>query len=295
MNSSAKSFKCPYHGWMYALDGALRATPAFWETLNFDKADFPLMSAKVEIWNGFVLVNLDDGATAFAEQVSETTRWGADLYRMDAMVTTHRWEYRVECNWKAYVENFIESYHVPWVHPETFELLTPLKRWVEFPDITSQDWAVQVGQTPGLTWSDDGEAQLPVSPELEGLPVEFDGMPVWLVFPTLMVLPTVDALVYYVAFPEGPTRSRVIVRLCVPAEAADAYFRGEDQAVVTVVEEYVRNVRAFLEEDNRICRMQQVGFGSRRGASGRFCKHEGLMRIFDQWVAERAYTPAPVS
>jgi len=288
---SVNAFRCPYHGWMYALDGTLRATPAFSETLNFDKADYPLMSAKLEVWEGFILVNLDHDAPSFASRVSEATLWGADRYRMGEMVTTHRWEYQVQCNWKAYAENFIESYHVPWVHPETFELLTPLKRWVEFPDITSQQWAIQIGQTPGLTFSDSGDALFEVSPELEGLPVEFDGMPVWLVFPTMMVIPTVDALVYYVAFPEGPERTRVIVRVGVPPESAAEYFKGEDPEIVSSVEEYVHNVELFLEEDNRICQLQRVGMRSRRGAPGRFCAHEGLARIFDKWVAGRAYGP----
>jgi choline monooxygenase len=290
---TVKSFKCPYHGWMYALDGTLRATPAFGETLNFDKADFPLMAAKVEVWEGFIFVNLDLDAAPFADRVSEVTRWGGDKYRMGEMVTTHRWEYQVECNWKAYAENFIESYHVPWVHPETFGLLTPLKRWVVFPEITDQQWALQIGQTPGLTFSNSGDALFDVSPQLEGLPVEFDGMPVWLVFPTLMVIPTVDALIYYVAFPEGPTRTRVIVRVAVPPGTAAEYVRGKDPEVIKAADEYAHNVKLFLDEDNRICRMQGVGMRSRRGAAGRFSEHEGLTRRFDEWVAERAYGPAP--
>jgi len=290
---SVKSFRCPYHGWLYALDGTLRATPAFSETQNFDKADYPLMAAKVELWEGFIMVNLDEDASTFASRVSDSTKWGADRYRMGQMVTTHRWEYEVQCNWKAYVENFTESYHVPWVHPETFELLTPLKRWVEFPEITDQNWAVQIGQTPGLTFSDSGHALFAASPELEGLPVEFDGMPVWLVFPTLMVIPTVDALLYYVAFPEGPERMRVKAGLGIPPDAAAAYFAGEDPQVAKNVEEYLHNAQLFLEEDNKICTMQHVGMHSRRGLRGRFCKHEGLARTFDKWVADRAYGPAP--
>ena len=292
---SVKSFKCPYHGWMYALDGTLRATPAFSDTLNFDKADYPLMSAQVEVWEGFVLVNLDEDAPTFASRVSEVTKWGGDRYRMGEMITTHRWEYRVQCNWKAYAENFIESYHVPWVHPETFGLLTPLKRWVLFPEITSQQWAVQVGQTPGLTFSDSGDALFEVSPALEELPVEFDGMPVWLVFPTMMVIPTVDSLVYYVAFPEGPTTTRVIVRVGVPPDTAARYLEAEDPEVLKAVDEYAHNVKLFLDEDNRICQMQGVGLRSRRGAAGRFSVHEGLTHRFDEWVADRAYRPAPAA
>ena len=90
---------------------------------------------------------------------------------------------------------------------------------------------MQVGQTPGLTFSDSGDALFEVSPELEGLPVEYDGMPVWLVFPTLMVLPSVDALTYYVAYPEGPEHTRVMVRVCVPDESARAHERGDDPDV----------------------------------------------------------------
>jgi phenylpropionate dioxygenase-like ring-hydroxylating dioxygenase large terminal subunit len=292
---SVKSFRCPYHGWMYALDGTLRATPAFKETLNFDKADYPLMSAKVELWQGFILVNLDVDATNFASRVSDSTKWGADRYRMGEMVTTHRWEYQVECNWKAYVENYTESYHVPWVHPETFDLLTPLKRWIEFPDITAQHWALQIGQTPGITFSDSGDALFTVSPDLEGIDVEFDGMPVWLVFPTMMVIPTVDALLYYVAFPEGPERMRLRAALCVPPDVAAQYLEAQDADVLRNVEEYLRNVQLFLEEDNKICRMQHIGMRSLRGEPGRFCKHEGLARMFDEWVADRAYGPATPS
>jgi choline monooxygenase len=288
---SVKSFRCPYHGWMYALDGTLRATPAFSATLNFDKADFPLMSAKVEVWDGFILVNLDDDAPSFASRVSDAVKWGAERYRMGEMVTTHRWEYRVRCNWKAYVENYTESYHVPWVHPETFELLTPLKRWVEFPDITDQQWALQVGQTPGLTFSDTGDALFTVSPELEGLPVEFDGMPVWLVFPSLMVIPTVDCVLYYVAFPEGAEQTRIAIGMAFPPDAAAAHLAGEDPQATAAVEEYVKNAKLFLEEDNVILEQQRTGLRSGRGAAGRFCEHEGLVRRFDKWVADRAYGP----
>jgi choline monooxygenase len=292
-SGSVKAFRCPYHGWMYALDGTLRATPAFSATRNFDKADYPLMPANVEVWNGFILVNLDADAPTFASQVSDATKWGADRYRMGEMVTTHRWEYQVQCNWKAYVENYTESYHIPWVHPETFDLLTPMKHWVEFPDITSQQWALQVGQNPGLTFSNSGDALFTVSPDLEGIAVEFDGMPVWLVFPTMMVIPTVDALIYYVAFPEGPEQTRVIVRLGVPPDTAAEYVKAEDPEIVRSVEEYVHNVQLFLEEDNRICQQQRTGMRSRRGAPGRYCAHEGLVRIFDEWVAKRAYGPPP--
>jgi choline monooxygenase len=287
----AKAFRCPYHGWMYGLNGELRGTPDFKETKNFSKSDYPLFTVKVEIWEGFILISLDADATPFADRVSETPRFGLDKYEMSRMRTTHRWEYQLDCNWKTYVENYIEEYHIPWVHPETFQLLTPMKSWAEYPEITDQPWAIMIGQNPGLSFSDSGDAMFPVAPGLADLPVEYDGMPIWLAYPTMMVIPTVDALIYYVAFPEGPEKCRVILRLCVPEESAKAYAEGHPETT-KAVEEYARNAEGFLSEDNNICQQQQIGLRSRHGGPGRFSKHEGLAREFDQWVAERAYAPA---
>jgi hypothetical protein len=83
----------------------------------------------------------------------------------------------------------------------------------------------------------------------------------------------------------------VILRLALPAESAAAYAEGADPEVVAAVEEYARNAEGFLAEDNKVCQQQQVGLRSRHAGAGRFSKHEGLARAFDQWVAERAYRP----
>ncbi|HWF51507.1 MAG TPA: SRPBCC family protein, partial [Solirubrobacteraceae bacterium] len=289
---NSRQLVCGFHGWTWNLDGSLARIPCRWDFPQISDEDNRLPEVRCETWSQFVFVNFDDDAPSIASQLSETAKWGGDRYRMDRMVTSHRWEYHVECNWKAYVDNFTESYHVPWVHPETFELLTPLKRWVEFPEITDQPWALQVGQTPGLTFSDSGDALFTVSPELERLPVEFDGMPVWLVFPTLMVIPTVDCVLYYVAFPEGPEQTRIRIGMAFPPDAAAAHLAGDDPQATAAVEEYVGNAKLFLEEDNVICEQQWAGLRSHRGAAGRYCEHEGLVRRFDKWVADRAYGPA---
>ncbi|MGZ4247061.1 MAG: aromatic ring-hydroxylating oxygenase subunit alpha [Solirubrobacteraceae bacterium] len=285
---SVKAFRCPYHGWLYGLNGELRGTPDFKATKNFKKSDYPLHPLKVEVWEGFVLVNFDLEAKPFAPRVSDATRWGADKYRMGEMVTTHRWSYQLNCNWKTYVENYIEAYHIPWVHPETFQPLTPMKRWIDYPDISDQPWAIMVGQTPGLTFSDSGDAMFPVSPGLTDLPPEYDGMPIWLVYPTMMVIPVVDAMIYYVAFPRGPESCEVILRLALHKDSVAAIEAG-DEKFREASEMYARNTEMFIDEDNRICQMQQGGLRSRGATPGRFCYHEQLARKFDQWVAEKAY------
>ncbi len=287
---TVKAFRCPYHGWMYGLTGELRGTPDFKATKHFDKADYPLHSVQVEVWDGFIMVNLDPGARPFADRISETSRWGLERYRIGPMVTTHRWEYQLACNWKTYVENYIEAYHVPWVHAETFQPVTPLKDWKDFPDISDQPWAVMVGQTPGVSLSDSADALFPVSPDLADMDPEYDGMPIWLVYPTFMVIPVVDCMVYYVAYPRGPEHCEVKLRLCLPAEVVEK-LRAEDPPTVEAAAQYARNVETFILEDNRVCELQQRGLRSTGAVPGRFSYHEALARKFDQWVADTAYRP----
>lgn len=287
-SGTTKAFRCPYHGWMYGLGGDLRGTPDFNETKNFDKKDYPLHSAKVEVWDGFIMVNLDPDATPFADRISETDRWGLEKYRLGSMVTTHRWEYQLDCNWKAYVENYIEAYHVPWVHAETFQPVTPLKDWHDFPDISDQPWSVMIGQTPGVSLSDNADALFPISPDLADMPPEFDGMPIWLVYPTFMVIPVVDCMIYYVAHPRGPERCDIKLRLCLPEEVAEKYWAG-DPEIIEGAGQYARNTEAFILEDNKVTQMQQVGLRSSGALPGRFSYHEALARQFDHWVAETAY------
>jgi phenylpropionate dioxygenase-like ring-hydroxylating dioxygenase large terminal subunit len=285
---NTKSFRCPYHGWMYALDGELRGAPEFKFTHDFDKRDYPLFGVKVEVYEGFVFVNFDADAAPLAPRLTDTTKWGADLYGLAGRRTTHRWEWQLDCNWKAYVENFLEEYHVPWVHPETFQETVPMKQWIDFPDLSTQPWELQLARLREYTFSDSGRPLFPVDPALDGLPDDFAGLPVWCVYPSFMCLPAVDATLYYVAFPDAPEKTTVMMRLCLPDAVATAYEAG-DPEIVPKVEEYVRNADQFIAEDNRICEIQQAGLRTRRGAAGRYCKHEPLVWKMHKWLIATAY------
>lgn len=288
---NTKAFRCPYHGWMYGLDGELRAAPEFKETVDFNKKDYPLYPVKAEVWQGFIFINLDADAEPFAPQMTDTEKFGLGLYDMEGQVTTHRWEYKLDCNWKAYVENFHEEYHVPWVHAETFQEITPMKCWAFFPDLTDQPWQLFVGQVPEISMSDTGEALFPFNPELKNLPDEFAGMPIWLGHPTFMCINAVDSTVYYVAYPDGPEKTTIILRLMVPGEVAQKYFDG-DPEIVPQVQQYARNTEIFIDEDNKIGELQHKGLRSRIGGAGRQCRHELGAYAIHEYMIEKVYGPA---
>jgi choline monooxygenase len=119
-----KSLQCQYHGWTYGLDGALRAAPEMDDAEGFDKADYGLVPIRVEAWGPFVFGVLDDAAPSLAEVMGsipeEIERAG---YDMAAMSLVERRDYVVECNWKVYVENYLEGYHIPIAHPALFKEL----------------------------------------------------------------------------------------------------------------------------------------------------------------------------
>lgn len=115
---SVKALTCKYHGWTYLLDGSLRGVPQFDRTELFDKRDFGLVPITVDTWEGFVFVNLAEHpptplASVFAgiaERIRPNTLTTKRLVR--------RVDYEVDANWKLYVDNFLEGYHIPHVHPE---------------------------------------------------------------------------------------------------------------------------------------------------------------------------------
>jgi choline monooxygenase len=109
------SLTCKYHGWVYTLDGRLRNARDFGVAAGFDPRKFPLFDLKVETWRGFVFVNIDRDAPALAHSLAPLdARLGArDLTRLKH---TDRRTHDIACNWKVYVENYLEGYHIPLVH-----------------------------------------------------------------------------------------------------------------------------------------------------------------------------------
>lgn len=108
--------RCRYHGWLYDHDGNLKKTPLFGEDPTFDPAQFGLFPVRVETWRGFVMVNMDCAAEPFAAAHAGFIGECADLPLEDYRFHS-RLAHPVACNWKTYVENYLEAYHVPYVHP----------------------------------------------------------------------------------------------------------------------------------------------------------------------------------
>lgn len=119
-----KSLQCRYHGWTYTLEGKLFAQPEFEGVQNWNKSEICLPSYKVEAWGPYIFVNLHSAPLRFMEFLGaiadEIAKAEIDI---EAMHFVERREYVVNCNWKVYIDNYLEGYHIPIAHPALFREL----------------------------------------------------------------------------------------------------------------------------------------------------------------------------
>lgn len=221
----ASRLRCLYHGWQYELDGQLVAAPEMREAEGFDKGEIALPEVSVMVWQGLVFVAVDAETPPFENvfagietRIAPQNASQYRFYRHDV--------YQVACNWKVYVDNYAEGYHLPYVHPA-------LTQAVDYSDYQSE-----LG----------GFYSLQVSPIADPHGPYGDGTAYYyLVYPNLMfnfvpgrlqlnrVLPagqdncTVDFVWFYADGPDVAERATVDIAFTDQVQAEDASICGHVQ------------------------------------------------------------------
>jgi choline monooxygenase len=235
--------QCGYHGWTYGLDGCLLQTPEMAGVECFDRGDFSLPRFRVEIWNELVFVNLDRDRAPLSgflgDLVSRLAPRNYDGFRLAA-----RKEWSLDCNWKVYVDNYLEGYHIPIVHPGLF-------RELDYPNYrteTRENYSIQhapLKRPDRIRVNNPGE--------------DIDYFWIW---PNLMLNVYPDNFSTNLIVPLGPTRTLTLF---------DWYFRDPD---APGVRERIAETIAFSDEiqleDIDICEAVQRGLRSMTYDSGRY-------------------------
>jgi choline monooxygenase len=123
-----KTIRCPYHSWTYNFNGKLIATPHIGgmnkhETDKFDKSINGLKEIRSYVWLDLIMINISNNEIAFKEYIKPLSdRWAKFWSLEDRKLISHSNDYgyfnlKAKCNWKFAIENYCESYHLPWVHP----------------------------------------------------------------------------------------------------------------------------------------------------------------------------------
>lgn len=231
------ALRCPYHGRRFGLDGRMRHAPEFETSPDFPGAEDHLPEVAVGVWGPFIFVSLDPLVpfTTLIQPVE--TRCGflpiGDFQRDptgDAV-------YEIEANWALWCENYLEGFHVPWVHPGLAAALD----WRSYRTETVAWAVIQIGVA-----SDGERFTLPEGHPDHGHPVValyFHLLP----FTTLNFYPW--GLSVNVVEPLGPTRTRIRYQTWVWRPELRGFGAGgalndvelEDDAIVERVQRGVRS------------------------------------------------------
>tara|TARA_Y100001968_G_scaffold229698_1_gene212506 strand:- start:304 stop:1479 length:1176 start_codon:yes stop_codon:yes gene_type:complete len=120
--------RCPYHSWSYNLDGDLIATPHIGgmnkhQSKNFKKSNSNLKEIRSFVWLDLIMININNNEISFEDYIKPlSNRWNKFWPLDDRELIKHSNDYgyfklTAKCNWKFAIENYCESYHLPWVHP----------------------------------------------------------------------------------------------------------------------------------------------------------------------------------
>jgi choline monooxygenase len=111
-----RNLVCRYHGWRYTLDGRLASARDFGPAEGFDPRDFGLFPLACETWRGFVFINMDVDAPPLASVIGPLAERARHM-PLETYCPARHMTHEIRCNWETYVENYLEGYHLPIVHP----------------------------------------------------------------------------------------------------------------------------------------------------------------------------------
>lgn len=243
-----KLFRCGYHGWTYGFDGALISATEVEGVENFRPEDFALVPVRTEEWFNLVFVNLDPQALPLMDSLGELPQQAAK-YPFDRMRLFERRTYDMKCNWKTYVDNYLEGYHLPSVHPG-------LNRELDYNSYVVEPNARHVRQFSPIRGAQPGDTTPRRYQEArEDLTTDY----FW-IFPNWMLNCYPDNVSLNIVLPVEPERSLAIFGWYLPERdhstpAAQAAVEFSDQIQM---------------EDVAICETVQKNLRSRSYSRGRF-------------------------
>ena len=212
-----RAIKCPYHAWVYGLDGRLKGAPRFGDMRGFDKDDYPLISARVEEWHGWVFVNAGSDAPSLADTVGNLEEVLAP-WEPERMFVGAGHEYVIHANWKTITENYHECYHCPSIHPELC-LVTPVDSGENHPHdalwVGGSMELMDFAQTMSLTGETKGVRIRGLS-DKQAREVYYYGL-----FPNLLISLHPDYVMTHRFEPLGPGETKVECLWLFPPEAKD--------------------------------------------------------------------------
>ncbi|MGH2736358.1 MAG: SRPBCC family protein, partial [Actinomycetota bacterium] len=267
--------QCPYHRWVYELDGGFKGGPGLAGRPGFDKSDpdHCLFALPAKEWHGWAFVNAAGGAPSFEDHVGNLDDIVAPYEPQRLFVgATHRYE--VAANWKVIVENYHECYHCSEIHPELCRVSSPASGEGLEPT------GLWIGGTMTLldgaeTMSLDGASRSVRMRSLDDAAARDVGY--FMLWPNLLVSPHPDYVMTHRLEPLAPGLTRIECRWLFPPEARDR--PDFDPAFASDFWDVTNR------EDWAACKAVQLGIGGRGYRQAPFSEQEVQVYEFALMVA----------
>ena len=278
---NSSTFKCPYHHWIYGLDGRLLGAPAMERTEGFDKSDNGLPRLAVEEWHGFIFVNFDEDATPLAPTL---TRYEPYLDNYDLANAVCPGTFTLEnlpWNWKVMFENFNDGYHANRLHQYVQDFCP--SDMSAFPVPWDDDSGV-VFRTAGYTHIDGGfnathRVIMDVFPDLTE---EERSRSTFALIPPMLCFGTApDQCFFFLVRPTGPETIDVEIGYVFHRSTFDDPMFDEKLALSDA------GVQVFVRQDQDATMKVQRGLRSRYAPRGRYSWQEESHVQFNRWLAKR--------
>ena len=277
---NARGFVCPYHHWVYSLDGQLVNAPAMERTCGFDKRAVRLPALQVETWEGFIFVNFDMNAPPLAPRLAAVGQAIAN-YGLASAEGPPPTAGRFPWNWKVMFENNNDGYHASKLHHGPLHDFVPSERAI-FPEADPGDAGfLRFNGTlhPDASFNPTQRAVLPVFPDLteeDRGRMTFANIP-----PTLSLVMTSDLVIYLILRPMGVELMEQDTGVLVaPGAMADPSFEHRLEMITT-------SARKIIAQDMHVDEQVQAGLRSRFAVRGRYSWQEGAQGQLNRWLIRR--------
>ena len=273
----AVRFQCPYHAWIYDLDGRLVRAPHTTDLEGFSPEAFGLRPVRLDEWQGFLFASLAEDGPGLRDQLGDLLDHLARFDLRDARVAASR-TYEVAANWKLVAENYSECYHCPGLHPQ-LNHLTPYDLGADFePNGEWQGGYMELVGGAETLAAHGGRRN--GRPAMAGCSVDDERrVTYYLVWPTLFLSIHPDYVLVHRLEPMAPDRTRITCDwLFEPATMALPGFDPSD-----AVEFWDLTNR----QDWHVCELQQRGTRSASWVAGRYSSIEPSVHAFDLMCVDR--------
>ncbi|MPZ58330.1 MAG: Rieske 2Fe-2S domain-containing protein [Rhizobiales bacterium] len=272
--------RCPYHSWIYDNLGNLRTPVGMQDAADFRREEMGLRPIRLETWLGFIFICFDEEAAPLSSYLGDLDQH-VKSYGFESMVTVRRETFELPTNWKFYVENSMEHFHLPTVHEKTIGNVNAVWSWVIG---NPGNYLILHSKAEKSRATLSGEVGFDRIPTLEGQAAQ--GAQYILIYPATVLGCDLDCMWFKQMIPDGPGRMRNVAAFCYPRPSVERPDFNE------IIQRYNKRFDLVIAEDNFISVRQMQGLNHPLARAGRLSKREPLVHTIDNWILDRVLDPA---